>query len=145
MAVKVKAITLWRHDAEHRPGALARTLEPLARAGADLRVVMGYRHPGEEGRATFELYPVAGKKAVAAARAAGLSASDIATLLVEGENRPGAGHGISSALGEAGINISFLLAQAFGRKYSAIIGFESEADAKKAAAILRRVKTPKSL
>ncbi|MEX1246311.1 MAG: hypothetical protein WEB59_13245 [Thermoanaerobaculia bacterium] len=145
MAVKVRAITLWRRDAEHRPGALASALEPLARAGADLRVVMGYRHPGEEGRATVELYPVTGKKAIAAAQSAGLSASDIPTLLVEGDNRSGAGHAISSALGEAGINMSFLLAQVIGRKYSAILGFENEPDAKRAAAIIRKVKAPRRL
>ncbi len=144
MAITVKAITLWRHDTEHRPGALARTLEPLAAAGADLRAVMGYRHPGEEGRATIELYPISGKKAAAAAQSAGLSASDIPTLLVEGDNRPGVGHALSRALGDAGINVSFLLAQVVGRKYSAILGFENETDAKRAAAILRKVKAPKS-
>lgn len=144
MAVKVKAITLWRQDAENRPGALARTLEPLARAGADLRVVMGYRHPGEGGRATIELYPVAGRKATDAARVAGLSTSGIPTLLVEGDNRPGVGHSLSRALGQAGINMSFFLGQVVGKKYSAILGFESELDAKRAAALIRKVKGPKT-
>lgn len=144
MAIKVKTITLWRRDTEHKPGALARTLEPLARAGADLRVVMGYRHPGEEGRATIELYPIAGKKTTAAAGAAGLAASDIPTLLVEGDDKPGIGHALSRAIADAGINVSFLLAQVFGRKYSAILGFETDADAKRAAAIIRKVKPPKS-
>ncbi|HEY3203862.1 MAG TPA: hypothetical protein VGL03_09390 [Thermoanaerobaculia bacterium] len=145
MAIKVKAITLWRHDSANRPGELARVLEPLARAGADLRVVMGYRHPGEETRATIELYPVAGKKAATAAQAAGLSASDIPTLLVEGDDKPGLGHAFARALGDAGINLAFLLAQVIGRKYSAILGFETEADAKKAAGLIRRtgVRSPK--
>ena len=43
MAVRVRTITLWRREVENKPGALARTLEPLARAGADLEVLMAYR------------------------------------------------------------------------------------------------------
>lgn len=144
MAIKVKAITLWRYDAENKPGVLARTLEPLAQAGVDLRAIMGYRHPGEEGRATIELYPIAGKKAVAAAQAAGLSASGIPTLLVEGDDRPGTGLAISRALADAGINLAFFLAQVIRKKYSAILGFETEADAKRAAPLIRKVKTTKS-
>jgi hypothetical protein len=143
MAIKVKAITLWRYDAENKPGVLARTLEPLARAGVDLRAIMGYRHPGEEGRATIELYPIVGKKAVAAAQAAGLSASGIPTLLVEGDDRPGTGLAISGALADAGINLAFLLAQVIRKKYSAILGFETEADAKRAAPLIRKAKTTK--
>src|SRR4029077_6689564 len=90
MAVTVKRITLWPADAENQPGALARTLEPLALAGADLRLVMGYRLPHAPERAVIELYPVSGKRAMAAAAQAGLAATaDIPCLLVEGDNRPG--------------------------------------------------------
>ncbi len=143
MAVKVKSVTLWRRDTENRPGRLAETLEPLARAGADLQVLMGYGYPGELGRAAIELYPVSGKRATAAALGAGLSASPIPTLLVEGDNRPGLAHAIARAIAEAGINISFLVAQSIGRKYSAIFGFQTEADAKIAAGLIRKAKPAK--
>src|SRR5206468_2332130 len=73
MAVTVKRITLWRADVDNHPGALARTLEPLAQAGADLRLVMGYRLPQTPERAAIELYPVSGKRATAAAAQAGLA------------------------------------------------------------------------
>ena len=46
MAVRVRVISLWRREVENRPGALARTLAPLAGAGTDLEVVMAYRYPG---------------------------------------------------------------------------------------------------
>src|SRR5207237_7867164 len=72
MAVTVKRITLWRADVENRPGVLAAALEPLAAAGADLRLVMGYRFPNAPEHSAIELYPVSGKKVVAAARQAGL-------------------------------------------------------------------------
>jgi len=142
MAIKVKSITLWRHEVEDKPGTLAETLEPLARAGADLQVVMSYRQPGGEDQAILELYPVSGKKAATAAGAAGLSASTIPTLLVEGDNRPGIGHAMARAIADAGININFLVAQTIGRKFSAVFGFETEADAKTAAALIKRAKPP---
>ncbi len=142
MAIKVKSITLWRREVESRPGALAGTLEPLARAGADLQVVMGYRQPGGGGQAILELYPVSGKKAASAAGSAGLSASTIPTLLVEGDNRPGIGHAMARAIAGAGININFLVAQTIGRKFSAVFGFETEADAKAAASLLKRARPP---
>jgi hypothetical protein len=139
MAIKVKSITLWRRDVAHKPGALASTLEPLFRAGADLQVIMSYGLPGG---AVVELYPVSGKKAAAAAGAAGLSASTIPTLLVEGDNRPGIGHAMARAIADAGINISFLLAQAIGRKFTAVLGFETEADAKTSAALIKKARPP---
>ena len=55
--------------------------------------------------AILELYPVSGKKAATAAGAAGLSASTIPTLLVEGDNKPGIGHAMARAIADAGINI----------------------------------------
>jgi len=58
MAVTVKRITLWRKELENKAGTLAGTLEPLAKAGADLQIVMGYRYPGDNTKAVVELYPV---------------------------------------------------------------------------------------
>jgi hypothetical protein len=69
---------------------------------------MGYRYPGEESKGAIELYPVTAKKSVAAAQEAGLTASSIPTLVVEGDNRAGQGHAISQAIADAGININFL-------------------------------------
>jgi hypothetical protein len=68
MPVTVKHITLWRAEVENKPGVLARTLESLAAAGADLPVVMGYRYPRGEEKAAIEVYPVTTRKSVAAAR-----------------------------------------------------------------------------
>jgi hypothetical protein len=113
-------------------------LQPLSEAGADLQVVMAYRYPGSENKAAIELYPVSGKKSAAAAQTAGLAPSSISTLLVEGDNRPGLGHAIAKAVGDAGINMSFVMAQVVGRRYSAVFGFENEADASKAATLIKR-------
>jgi hypothetical protein len=143
MAVRVRVITLWRREVENRPGALARTLEPLAGVGADLEVVMAYRNPGEQETATIELYPVLGKRATAAAQAAGLTATSILTLIVEGDNRAGQAHAVTRAIADAGINLTFFLAQVIGKKYSAILGFETDSDARRASSLVKRAKTPK--
>jgi hypothetical protein len=138
MAITVKRITLWRREIEDKSGALATVLAPLADAGADLQIVMGYRHAGDATKAAIEVFPVAGKKATAAAQAAGLAAAGIPTLLVQGDDRPGLGHAFAKAVAEAGINMNFLVALVRKKKYSSVIGFDSEADATKAAALLKK-------
>jgi hypothetical protein len=143
MAITVKRITLWRKELENRAGTLASTLEPLAKAGADLQVVMGYKLPGEPPKAAVELYPVASKKATQAAQQAGLAASSIPVALVEGDNRAGLGHSITKAVADAGVNLDFLIAQVIGRKYLAVIGFENPADADKAIPLIKKAASAK--
>jgi hypothetical protein len=60
-------------------------------------------------------------------------------LLVEGDNKPGLGHSIAQAIAEAGIDLSFLIVQVIGRKYSAVIGFVNETDSEKAKARIKKV------
>ena len=138
MAVSVKKVALWRTEVHNKPGALSGVLAPLAEAGADLQVVMGYHYHGAGGRAIIEVCPVSGKKSTAAAGKAGLAASAIPTLLVQGDNKPGLGHAIAEAVADAGINIVFLVAQVVEPKFSAVIGFEDEAAAGQAASIIKK-------
>lgn len=137
MALNVKRITLWRKEVENRPGALASALEPLAQAGADLRLVMGYRFPEQPDRSAIEVYPVAGKRQTAAAEQAGLAPFDLPCLLIEAPNQAGFGARLGRALAEAGINIAFLVAGAVGRNAMAAIGFADEETAERATKIVR--------
>jgi hypothetical protein len=66
-----------------------------------------------------------------------LAPSSISILMVERDNRPGLGHAIAEAVGDAGINMSFAMAQVVGRRYSAVFGLENEADASKAATLIK--------
>ena len=59
-------------------------------------------------------------------------------MLVEGDNKPGLAHKIAQTIGEAGADLSFFVAQAIGRKYSAVIGFANDADAKRAATLIKK-------
>lgn len=142
MAVTVKKVALWRSELKNRPGALAETLEPLAGAGLNLRVVMGYGLPNDPDKAVVELFPISGKKATAAASGAGLAASAIPCLLVEGDDRPGLGARMARAVADQGVNISFLIAESVGRRFSAVFGFASDADAEKASRAIRGASKP---
>jgi|ERR1700687_3973553 len=128
MGVTVTKVTLWRGEVSNAPGILANVLEPLADAGGNLRIAMGYAM-GDTGRAAIEVSPVSGKKATGAARAAGLAISPTACVLVEGDDRPGLGAAMARAIADAGLNIHFLMAETVGRKFSAVFGFHSDTDA----------------
>lgn len=138
MAVTVKNISLWRKEAENKTGLLAQTLEPLADAGADLGIVMGYRLPGNEAKAAIEIYPISGRKMTAAAKREGLAESAIPAILVEGDNKRGLAHKIAQTIAGAGVDLSFFVAQAVGRRYSAVIGFANAADAKSLASLIKK-------
>ena len=125
-------------EVDNSPRMLASVLQPLSEAGADLQVVMAYRYPGGGSKAAMELYPISDRRSAAAAQTAGLAPSSISILVVEGDNRPGLGHTIAKVVGDAGINMSFVMAQVVGRRYSAVFCFENEADASKAATLIKR-------
>src|SRR5262249_29996071 len=104
--------------------------------------VVGYREPGQS-QAVVELYPVSGAKASAAASRSGLGPAAQTSLLVSGDNKAGVGHRMARALGEAGININFLVAQASGKKFSMVVGFDSEADAANAIGLIKKAGSAK--
>jgi hypothetical protein len=137
MPVQIKPITLWRAEVDHRPGALARTLQPLGDARVDLKAVMGYRLPGARTRAAIEVFPVSGAKAMKAAREGGLDEAHISALLIEGDNRAGLGQATAQALADSGINIDFFLGLVSGRRNVAVIGFDSPEDARRAIPIVK--------
>jgi hypothetical protein len=138
MAISVKPITLWRRELQDRPGALADSLSPLAEEGASLKLLMGYRYPGEPGRAAVEIFPVTGKRAATAAGRGGFGEARIPALLVEGDDAPGLGHRMSRAVAEAGINLDFVVSHVIGRKFAAVFGFAERADAERAAPLIKK-------
>ncbi len=138
MAVTVQKVTLWRTEVKNQPGVLSNVLAPLAEAGADLQVVMGYRYQNDKRKAVIEVCPVSGNKSTTAASKAGLAASAIPTLLVQGDNKLGLGHAIAEAIAEAGINVTFLVAQVIDKRFSAVMGFDDEAASKQATALIKK-------
>ena len=120
MNIKVKQIGLWRTEVPRRPGALAAALEPLAQQGADLKVVRVRSAPGRAKRNIVEIYAGEGRRAATVARAAGFSLSPATTLLMH----------IGVRDHEAGV---------VDQRFSSTLTFATESDAKKAAAVIRKV------
>ena len=139
VAVKIKRVELWRTEIRNKPGVLAATLQPLAEGGADLKVVMKYSVPGRSNRATVEIFSGTGRRAAHAARTAGFSLSPTPVLLVEGESRPGLAYAVANTIAWVGISVRFLSAQVVGKRYSALLGFRTDEDARKAGVLIQRV------
>jgi hypothetical protein len=135
MGVSVKNIAIWRSEIPHQPGQLAAALRPLKEAGANLQVIMAY---AEGPRGIVEIGPIAGKKVTEAARSTGFAPTSKPTLLVIGDDKPGLGYKIATAIADRGINISFDVTQVIGKKYSSVYGFSSEEDARAAASAIKK-------
>jgi hypothetical protein len=67
-----------------------------------------------------------------------LTATDIPTLLVEGDNAPGIGYRLARAIADAGINLSFLVTQVIGKRYASVFGFTTDDEAKRATSIIKK-------
>jgi hypothetical protein len=131
--VTIRKITLWRREVDSRPGALAEVLEPFTTTGADLQVIMRYRHPTNNTRAIIEVCPQEAEASGEAVREAGLKASYVPALLIEGDYVPGFGSNIAKVIEDLEAKIMFLVAQTLNGKYTVTIGFEAEDDAEKVA------------
>jgi hypothetical protein len=138
MAYTVSKLDVWTGQIDDRVGGLAATLEPLANAGVDLEFVIARRKAHLPGKGIVFLGGVSGARATKAAAAGGLAkATDVVGLRVEGPNKPGDCYRVTRRLAEAGINLRGLAASVIGNKYVIILGFDSAADAGKAARLLR--------
>jgi hypothetical protein len=119
---------------------MAEALEPLADGGADLRLVMVYRFPDAH-KGAIEVHPISERTLKSTANSAGFAPSPVPVLLVEGDNRQGLGYALVKAIGDAGISVSFLMAQVVGRRYAAIFGFKNDDDAAKAVTLIKEAAT----
>ena len=139
MDIRIKQIGFWRTEVPRRSGALAKALEPLAQHGADLKVVRVRAAPGRAKRNIVEVYAGEGQRATVVARAAGFSPSRATTLLLQGDNRPGFAYAVANAVAWAGIEVRDQEAGVVDSRFSSTLTFDSEADATKAIAVIRKV------
>lgn len=137
MAMEIGKADVWAGEIDDRAGGLARVLESLAGAGADLEFVIGRRRAEKPGAGVVFVCPVRGKKAQDAARNAGLKAADVPTLRVVGADKPGLGGRMMRAIAEQGINVRGLSGAVVNGKFVAYFGFDSADDAARAAKALK--------
>jgi hypothetical protein len=140
MALKVSKADVWAVTIDDRPGGAALKLEALSKAGANLEMVLA-RRTEQSGQGVMFVTPLKGKKAVAAAQAAGMGQpGSIHSVRIEGGDKPGLGSKIARTLGDAGINFRGMSAIAMGRKFVSFIACDSAEDQARAIAALKKLK-----
>ena len=141
MALKVAKADVWAVTIDDRPGGAAEKLQTLARAGANLEMVLARRTAEQPGRGVMFVTPLKGKKAVEAAQQAGMGKPEnFHSVRIEGGDKPGLGSKIASTLGGAGVNFRGMSALAIGRKFVSFIALDSAEDQARAIAALKKLK-----
>ena len=144
MSFTVTKVDIWSSKIEDKPGGLAKILAALGNAGASLDCVIARRDSAKPGAGVVFLTPAKGAAVRKAEKAEGVApAKNIATLKVEGEDAPGLGGRITTAIADAGVNLRGVSAAAIGERFVGYFGFDSAADATKAARALRALASPK--
>jgi hypothetical protein len=144
MNLTVTKVDVWAAQIEDKPGGLAKLLGALGDAGANLECVVARRDPSQTGKGVAFLTPVTGANVRKAAKAEGLApAEKIATLKVEGNDAPGLGFRITSAIADSGVNLRGVSGTVVGRKFVVYLGFDGNADAAKAARVLKALASAK--
>jgi hypothetical protein len=128
MAITLKRITLWRKEVDNKPGALADTLALLAQTRTDLQAVMGYRYPGDQGAKRQSSCIRCQARRLSRLPISGIGCFIDPDRARAERQQTGLSHVIAKALGDAGINLSFVLAQVVGRKHAAVFGFENDSN-----------------
>jgi len=140
MTIKATRNDVWIATIEDRAGGAAAVLESLARAKVNLEMVFARRLAEQPGKGMLIVGPIKGKKAEAAALAAGVARTGVMHgVRVEGGDKPGLGAKIARALGDAGISFRGLSAHAIGKKFVCNIALDSAQDAAKAVALLKKL------
>jgi hypothetical protein len=134
----VEKVDVWSAAIEDRPGRLAKILTSLKDAGADLNFILSRRAPDKPGAGVVFVTPLRGDKEIRAASGLGFNViRSLASLRLEGPNKPGIAAEATEKLASAGLNLHGFSGATIGARFILYIGFDSPEDAAKAAAILK--------
>lgn len=134
----VERVSVWSASLMDKPGGLSLILKGLDEAGVDLDFIIARRAPEEPGRGIVFVSPLRGDREVRAASMLGFAiSSGIAAVRVEGENELGAAARLADLIADAEINMRGFSGAVVGNRYIAYIGFDSPADANRAASIIQ--------
>jgi len=140
MALKAKRYDVWTATIEDRAGGAASVLEKLAKAKISLDMMFARRLPEQPGTGMLVVGPIRGKKAEAAALAAGIAKTGVMHgVKIEGGDKPGLGAKITRALGDAGISFRGISADAIGRKFVCHLALDNPQDADRAVKLLKKL------
>ncbi len=140
MKLQVTKVEVWSAPIEDRPGAAAEKLERMAKAGASFEFVFARRAPEQPGQGVLFVCPVKGTKVTKAAREAGFAPSEtLQSVRIEEKDAPGVAAKVTGALAAAGVNLRAISASALGKKFVSYLALDSQADAAKAASVLKKL------
>ena len=139
MSIHVERVDVWAAGIADKPGGLAAVLSGLREVGADLDFIVARRAPEKPGTGVVFVAPLRGDKVIQAATNLGFDlTSSLHSVRLEGTNKAGRAAELTGTLSDAGINLRGLSAATTGEKFIMYLAFDSEADADKAAGILRQ-------
>lgn len=137
MAFKITKVTVYACDMFNQPGRLARALEALRNAGANLEFVVGRRVTERTSRVFVA--PLKGARQIrAAADVEFRAASGMHVIRIEGPDRPGLGADMTRALADAGINIRGISSAAIKKFSVCYMAFATAAELAAATRVLKR-------
>ena len=140
MKMDVTRVDVWAASMKDRPGALAKKLDALAQAGANLEFLIARRAPEKPGTGVVFVTPVKGARQMKAAKKAGFAKTkSLHALRVAAGNKAGLGAKLTTELGDAGINLRGLSGGAIAKRAVLHLAFDSSADAGKASRLLKRI------
>ena len=140
MKLAMSRVNVWAAEIEDRPGGLAHRLQALKEAGVNLEFVISRRAPEKEGTGVVFVTPIKGAKQVRAAQAAWFNKTDsLHCLRIQGPDKPGMGADLTTALGQAGINLRGVSAAAIGKQFVMFIAFDNDQDVAKAMKVIRKL------
>ena len=141
MSMVAQREQVWVASIDDKPGGLCEKLTALAQAGANLTFVIARRADDQPGQGVVFVTPITGDGQKQAAMAAGFHASSsMHAVHVEGPDRAGLGEAVTRKLADAGLNLRGLSAASIDGKCVMHLALDNEADAAKAADLLRHVR-----
>lgn len=136
MTFEITKADVWVSPVENLPGQLARQLEAVVDAGANLGFIVARAVEKEPRAGVLFIGSLQTEQERAAAEAIGLKRSGIHVLRVEGPDRPGLVACIARTLGEADINICGISAAAIGERGVVYVRLETDEDVIRAGDLL---------
>jgi hypothetical protein len=138
MKLNITHADIWAASLQDRPAGLAKKLEALQKAGANLEFIMARRAVEEPGTGVVFLAPLNGAKQTKAASVAGFHQTEaLHSVRIEGADAPGLAAKITRCVAGAGINLRGFSASVIGKRFVAYLALDDEDDAVKAARVLK--------
>lgn len=138
MKIDVSRVDVWAAGIEDRPGGLAEKLDVLAQADVDLEFIIARRSSSTPGNGVVFVAPIKGPQQIGSAKKVGFAKTkSLNAIRIATGNKPGFSAEITKKLAEAGINLRGFSGATIGNRAVIYLGFDSDADAKKAVRLLK--------